>query len=197
MKIMITGQARSGKDHAAGILCEKLDIDFQSSSYILCESVIYPKLKQKYKYSCAEECFHDRMNCRSEWYDIITQYNIPDRTALASKIFEKGYVYVGIRNREELEAAKDKWDDVFVIWIDASERVEPESEASCTVTIDQADIVIQNNGKLSEFNKKLDKLCTLLKPHFKERLSLEGLNYPDLTMHSFKVTTPFEIFGSD
>lgn len=163
MRLYICGFGRGGKDVTAEYLRDRLGFKFSASSYFCAKLFIYGALQEKYGYSSFEDCFNDRHNHRVEWADMITKYNTPNLTKLSSNIFDSGNdIYVGIRRYEELRAAKEKWNDVFVIWVDAEGRVEDESAESCTVTIDQADIVIRNRGTLTEYYKKLDKLCKLL-----------------------------------
>lgn len=102
---------------------------------------------------------------RQRWYEEIKAYNTPDLTRLSAEIFKTNDAYIGLRDRDELDAAKERWPDVVVLWVDASERVEPESSASCTAGKDQADFVVENNETLEEFNRKLYKLSILLEPH--------------------------------
>jgi hypothetical protein len=45
-------------------------------------------LKVKYGYKTSEECFEDRVNHRSEWYDMICEYNLNDKAKLAKGILE-------------------------------------------------------------------------------------------------------------
>jgi hypothetical protein len=146
-KIMVLGHKRSGKDTFAKILNTKFGLKFDSSSYFCANLFIFEALKDKYGYKTAEECFRDRGNHREEWFDLISNYNKEDLTKLASKIFETNDIYVGLRSREELDAARDRWgQDLITIWIDSSERVPLESEKSCTIGLDQQmDYIVCNN----------------------------------------------------
>lgn len=167
LKIYLLGHARSAKDHAGEYLKKKIGMNFESSSYFLAKKFIFDALRGEFGYKTVDECFEDRHNHRKRWYGMITAYNTPDRTRLSSAIFDEFDAYIGLRNYEELEAAKKKWGRaVLVIWIDAEERVGPESEDSCTVTVDQADIIIKNNGTVEEFDAKLAKLAVILAGRF-------------------------------
>ena len=156
-KIMIIGYARHGKDTVGEIL-QSLGYKATSSSIYAAEKVIYPVLKQRYWYSKVEECFNDRFNHRDEWYELITEYNQHDKARLCREMIEDGYdIYVGLRNREELEAARHLYD--VVVWVDATERLGlTEDTSSCTVTKDDADFIIENNGGLAELEMKVVKI---------------------------------------
>jgi len=163
MKLMIIGMARSGKDEACEYLASKIRFTFKGSSYLAAEIFLYDLLKDELGYQSIEECFNDRHNHRKRWYDEITKFNTPDRTKLARLILEKSDAYVGLRNSDELDQLKrEMGDNLLVIWIDSSKRTPPESSDSCTVTIDQADIIVQNNGNLADFRAKLDKLAIFI-----------------------------------
>jgi hypothetical protein len=161
-KIHLTGYGEHGKDHACLYLKDKLNLSFVGSSYFCAQEFIYESIKDLFGYKSVEECFNDRRNHRDLWHNLIVLYNSEDKTKLSSKIFENNNIYCGIRCRKELDACKDKWPDLLVIWIDASERLEKESDNSCTVTKDQADIIITNNSDIPSFERKLDKLCFML-----------------------------------
>jgi dephospho-CoA kinase len=51
----------------------------------------------------------------------------------------------------------------LAIFIDASGRLEKEDPESMKMDIEDADIVITNNGTLEEFYDKLDRLYAMLK----------------------------------
>lgn len=157
-KILIIGYGRSGKDTAAEFFYTFFNMRFKSSSEMANEILIFDKLKDKYDYKTLEECFNDRHNKRSEWFDIIAEYNKEDETKLASKILETNDCYVGMRRREEVLACKGIGLFDLIIWIDASDRIPPEDVSSCTVTIDDADIIVTNNTDLKTFYNKLHKI---------------------------------------
>jgi hypothetical protein len=164
MKLFICGHARSGKDYAGEYLRKVLRISFDSSSYCAIKHFLYDKLKDEYGFTSVDDCFNRRHEegMRKRLFDEICAFNNEDPTALSAVIFAENDAYVGIRNYVELEAAKKRWPDAFVIWIDASGRVPPESIESCTISKDQADIIIENDGTVEEFDDKLSRLCRFI-----------------------------------
>ena len=165
MKLFICSGKRAGKDHAALFLKYNMGLKFQSSSYFAAEEFIFDALKDKYGYDNVGDCFLDRHNHRSEWYDLIREFNSEDLTRLSTQIFKTNDCYVGIRDANELAAAKVKWPCCLVLWIDADGRVEPEDEQSCTITKDQADMIIENKGSIEDFEKKLVKFSNLIRSY--------------------------------
>lgn len=161
-KILIIGHGRHGKDTVAEILAEHFDFSFMSSSMAAAKIFIFDKLKSKYSYKTFEECYEDRANHREEWYNLITDYNIKDRTRLAKSILEECDCYVGMRNPDELEESKKQEIFDLIIWVDASERLPEESKASMGVTKDMADLIIDNNKTVEQLTSKVIKLGKLL-----------------------------------
>lgn len=162
MKLLICGYARHGKDTFADLLCDRLGLTKVSSSEVALDKIIYPVLKDKYNYQSREECFEDRINHRSEWYDLIREYNEGDDTRLARDIYELCDVYVGLRSYNEFMAIKDQQLFDLSIWIDASDRLPEESRMSCTINKNLFDVVINNNGTLDDIVNEVDKLSEVI-----------------------------------
>jgi len=162
-KICIIGHARHGKDTLAEIFKQQLNMKFSSSSEFACNLFIYEKLKDIYNYNNPKECFDDRIYKRKDWFDLITKYNEKDKSRLAKEILKENDCYVGLRNKDELlKCIQDNIFD-FIIWVDASQREQLETNRSITVTKDFADIIIENNTTIEEFEKKALRLIELIK----------------------------------
>jgi len=151
MKILVLGTARHGKDSLAELLNEYYGMTFKSSSEMANELFIYDELKQKYGYNSPEECFEDRMNHREEWYLMICGYNMEDKSRLTKDIINKYDCYVGMRDLEEFKSSKDLFD--LIIWVDASKRLQS-NEVTNKISIDEAHIVLTNNGTFEDFQSK-------------------------------------------
>jgi hypothetical protein len=160
--IGIFGQARHGKDAAAEYWAEHFGLTYQSSSMAAAQIFIFDALKDKYGYKTLEECFEDRVNHRTEWFDLITAYNAEDETKLGTEIVKLTGCYVGMRRMEEAVACKKKGVFDILIWIDASERVPAEDVSSCTITKEVTDFTIHNNGTLEEFHERLQRIGKII-----------------------------------
>ena len=163
MNLLIIGHGRHGKDTVAELLAERLDLKIASSSHFIAEKVTYPALKDLYGYPDVEACFEDRHNHRAEWYNLIRDYNTPDLSRLAREIFAENDVYIGMRNKEELDACNEIRLFDIVVWVDAGDRLPPEPTDSMTITASDADYLICNNGTLSELSEMVDNLISYLK----------------------------------
>lgn len=163
--IYIVGHGRHGKDTVAEILRDNYGFTFTASSWFMADKVVFPKIKNKYGYTTVEQCFDDRHNHRGEWFDLIDKAN-PNGTELSEAIFKQNDIYVGIRNKRELDAVRsDSRFDPLVIWVDGSKRLEPEPSDSMSITINDADYVVDNNGTvddlIDEVNEFVDQLSWL------------------------------------
>jgi len=166
VSICIIGHCRHGKDSMAEILQEHFGLKFKSSSEAASEIFIYDELKDKYGYKTPFECFEDRVNHRSEWYDLICDYNSVDKARLAKGILEHANAYVGMRDSSEIkECIKQNLFDL-IIWVDASDRLPLEDVSSFNITKSDADIIIENNGSFEEFKERVIRLGnTLTRTH--------------------------------
>jgi dephospho-CoA kinase len=155
-KIIIIGYGRHGKDTVCDILKEKYNYNFMSSSEFCAEIVVYPKLKDIYNYNSVKECYEDRHNHRKEWFDLIISYNNTDLSKLGKEIFSQYDIYCGLRRKEELISLKENNVCDYIFWVDASKRLPPEDNSSCTVTPEMADYIIDNNSDLDNLYKNVE-----------------------------------------
>jgi hypothetical protein len=168
MKVLIIGLARHGKDEMAEILHEALGLTFASSSKMALDIFLFDKLSPEFGYKTKEECFEDRKSQekRNRWKKEISEYNTPDKARLARKIFSKHDIYVGLRDREELNAARAERLFDLCVWVDATDRVGlSEDASSIEVTKEDADIAITNNKSIEDFKEKVLRLFMLLPTH--------------------------------
>ena len=158
MKLMIMGHARHGKDTVADILREQYSIKCISSSWHACLAFVFDALKDKYRYTSAEECFNDRNQHRQKWFDLISAYNEQDKSRMAHEIFSEHDAYIGCRNSDEFIAIRDANLFDFAIWVDRSQHLPAENQESCTVSPHQADYLLDNNGSLHDLKLKIIRM---------------------------------------
>lgn len=171
---IVAGHGSHGKDEACKILARKTGLTFAGSSEVMCSRVIYPLLKDRFGYASEEECFADRRNHRDIWFNAICNYNKGDLARLGKLIFSEHNIYCGIRNKEELDAINEAKLSSCLIWVDASRRVPPEDISSMTVTKDDADYVLNNNGTLEYLEHGIDALISMLQMAGIMRRDLSG-----------------------
>jgi dephospho-CoA kinase len=161
-KLLIIGHGRHGKDTMAELLEDKYGMTFRSSSIAASEIFIYEKIKEKYDYVDAADCFHDRCNHRAEWYNMICEYNKHDRAKLAKDILKDSDCYVGMRDLSEIDECMKQRVFDLIVWVDASERLPKECSNSFNVPKNRADVVIYNNGTFAEFTDKVHAFGKLI-----------------------------------
>ena len=161
-KILIIGHARHGKDTLAGFWHDAFGLTFRDSSQRSAEIFIFDALREKYDYLDIRQCYADRVNHRSEWYDLICEYNKHDKARLAKDIMATSDAYVGMRSSEEIAACREQGVFDLVVWVDALERLPPEPASSFDITRNDADVFIENNGFENEFYHKSMALGSLI-----------------------------------
>lgn len=164
-KLVVIGHARHGKDTAVEFL-GKYGMTTAGTSLLLAEEVVYPVLKEKYGYTTVTECYNDRHNHRVEWYNIIKDFAEDDLARIGEMVFKDDDIYCGIRDVRQLYASRDVGIVDAVFWVDASQRLPPESRESCTVRMFDADYYIFNNTTLEEFEyNTASEFLRFLKDH--------------------------------
>jgi hypothetical protein len=164
-KVILIGHGRHGKDTVAEMLRTRWGMRFCSSSLFCAERVMMPAFAEfGLRYSDAEACFNDRHGSspvgdhREFWYKKISEYNHPDKARLARELLAENDIYVGVRDRRELWATRLVFPDALVVWVDASNRLEPEGAGSINVEPWMADVVLDNNGDLEQLQLGVDRL---------------------------------------
>ena len=152
-KLLIIGSARHGKDTACEIF-QKHGFAFVSASKIAAEHIILPAIGENYE--GIEDCYADRVNRRSEWFDLIAEYNRDDPAKLAKLVLSQSDIYCGIRARVEFDAAKSLFD--HIIWIDRSNELPREDSSSFELYASDANHIINNNRNLWFLNKQIKEL---------------------------------------
>lgn len=158
VKILVIGHARHGKDTVCEILKDKYGYSFMSSSEYCAENIIFPHLAPLYGYTTYTDCFTDRVNHRSEWFNIIREYNGSDPARLGKEIWSKYDIYCGLRNVEEMKTLRA--DSVYdlSIWVDAGNRVPKEDCSSITIDATMADYILDNSGSLEDLDKSISEI---------------------------------------
>lgn len=170
--IFITGHGRHGKDTVGDLLQRGGGYRACDSSSFVCEKAVFPCMTDLY--ASVEECYADRHNRREDWYTLISIHNEQGHE-LAEELFKSNDIYVGMRSKRELEAFKARHpEDCFVVWVDASKRLPPEPASSMTITREDADWVLDNNGTEEELAGKVGGLLMILsynmaKRHYEEK----------------------------
>lgn len=165
LKLLVIGHGRHGKDTVCEMLRDNYGYSFESSSQFCSKLFIYNNLKDKYEYNNEEACYNDRHNHRTEWYDAICDYNVPDPARLGREIFQAHDIYCGLRNKKEFHAMKNSGVFDYAIWVDRSDHLPPESKNSMSLEQWMADYTIDNNGTLADLEFNIKQLFSHIDPY--------------------------------
>lgn len=160
--LLIIGHAQHGKDTTAEIIQHLTGMTFQSSSEAASQIFLYDALKDKYGYASPLECFEDRINHRTEWHNLISDFNTPDKAALAKHILMSSRMYVGMRSNAECEEClrQGLFSLVLGVW---DPRKSLEHKGSFDIDIwEKSDFIIPNSGTLGDLTKRVEKLLPTL-----------------------------------
>jgi hypothetical protein len=160
-KLLVVGHGRHGKDTVCAML-EQYGYTFQSSSKFCSELFIFKELKNKYGYADEEECFEDRHNHRTEWYDMIHGYCSDDLAKLGRSLFFKHDIYCGLRNKREFFAMQNEEIFDYAIWVDRCDHLPTEDPSSMSIEQWMCNYTIDNNGDLARLTNNVHILMKTL-----------------------------------
>jgi hypothetical protein len=161
-KLLVIGHGRHGKDTVCDLLKEHYEFSFRSSSEFCADKFIYKELKDKYGYTSFKQCYADRHNHRSEWFDMIHDYCKSDYARLGKEIFQEHDIYCGLRNKAEYHAMRNEGVFDYAIWVDRSDHLPLEDKSSMNLEIWMSDFVIDNNGTLEDLKAETFRLMNYL-----------------------------------
>lgn len=155
-KLLIIGHGRHGKDTVGEMLRDKYGFKFTSSSWFCAEETIWDNWGCAV-YATLQEMYDDRANNRTLWAQMISAYNIPDKTKTAATMLSRGFdMYVGMRMKAELDACRDAGLFDYVVWVDRSKHLPEEPFESMQLREEHADVTIDNNGTLEDLAEAVD-----------------------------------------
>ena len=162
-KILIIGHARHGKDTVAGIIKDITGMTYASSSEVANDVFIFDLLKDKYGYKTKEECFENRIKHRTEWFDLICDYNKDDKARLAKDILQRHDIYVGMRNNEELQECKRQGLFDLVIGVYDKDKEHEPKESFDIDLFEEADFIIETSADIEWTRDQIEFWCNGLK----------------------------------
>jgi hypothetical protein len=155
---MVIGHARHGKDRVCEFISKHYKLSYESSSHFAARKFIFDLTKDKYGYTTPEECLEDRVNHRTLWYNLISEYNSKYPARLIEELYEENDIYCGLRSKREFHCARNQGIIDYTIWVDRSDHKPPEPKESMNLEPWMADFVIDNNGSLAETEQRVKEL---------------------------------------
>lgn len=146
MRIAVCGYGEHGKDTVSHMLSEMLGLKYAVSTSEAAAQVVFQLWGRHNGYDTAQDCWDDRREHRVRWANIIWDYNQPDGLTLYREMISDNDILNGIRRRNELVACVAAGLVHHSVWVDASKRLSAEPSASCVLSADDCDFVLDNNG---------------------------------------------------
>ena len=171
MKFLLLGHGGHGKGTVANLMWKLYNCSSISSSIAGGVLAVFPVLKERYGYPDFQACYDDRYAHRQEWFELIAQFNTPDKTRLSRQILFQYDGYDGMRSIEEFNASRHLYDVIF--YVDASERIPPDLTMQIPYDKDSM-VLIDNNGSPNDLRMAL---VGALRPHFGEPLTWRPFAY--------------------
>jgi hypothetical protein len=102
-----------------------------------------------------EEAFSRRHENRPLWFEVGNELRTPDPTHLARECPNEGEIAVGLRNSDEVKAARaERLIDLFV-WVEREVPADPTQ----TFGPERCDVIVRNDDTLDEFFGRLAALA--------------------------------------
>lgn len=157
MKLLILGHGRHGKDTVAEMIAKRTGMRHTSSSLFAAEKVVFKTMAHQYDTPAA--CYEDRHNHRQEWYELIKDYNTPDKSRLCRELLRDYDIYVGMRDSEEYEACMGDMLFDYVLWVDR--HMFRGDDLTMKILFDPVEMVyIDNNGGLERLSNNVDRFLS-------------------------------------
>lgn len=149
-KLAIRGPGRCGKDTAARWLATHTPLRLGRTT----SEIIAPHVAARLGLT-VEEAFARRHENRPLWFEVGNELRSPDPTYLVRECMKEGEIVVGLRNSDEVKAARAEGLIDLFVWVEREVPADPTQ----TFGPDLCDIVISNNGTLDEFHGRLRALA--------------------------------------
>ena len=157
-RIVVIGENQSGKSHIAKELARLLDVKYYNSSDILIDGFCEREKINR------NELVTNKNEYRDKLYNYGRELQFVDPACMIKPI-SNGGVVAGIRNKDEIAAAREQNLVDLVIWVDLSYRENqyPFFDGDMLVDSSDADIIILNGSTLDALNCKISRFAALIR----------------------------------
>jgi hypothetical protein len=153
-KIIFVGEGRAGKDTACEYLAKITTLVNAGTTSKYLAKFVAQKLGISEEEAYAKR--HESDETRLLWYHTGNEVREAGPTTLLREAFKYGDISGGLRDLKEVVAAREEGVADLIVWIE-NKRVTKDP----TVMFDSsvADIVIENNGTIEEFERKISRFA--------------------------------------
>jgi hypothetical protein len=149
-RIAICGPGRCGKDTAARWLAANTPLRLGRTT----SEIIAPHVAARLGLT-VEEAFARRHENRPLWFDVGNELRTPDPTYLVRECLKEGEIAVGLRNSDEVKAARAEGLIDLFVWVEREVPADPTQ----TFGPERCDVIVLNTGTLDEFFGRLAALA--------------------------------------
>jgi len=152
--VLFCGHGRAGKDTACEYLAQITTLrNAGTTSKYLCE---YVAQKLGLPVDVAYARRHESNEMRTFWYNAGNELRGRDPTTLIRQALEHGEITGGVRDYQEIVAARDEGIIDIIVWVE-NNRVPPDPTVKFTER--ECDLVIVNNWDLPEFYRRIERFA--------------------------------------
>ncbi len=149
MKILVLGNRYSGKSTVAGVLS---DLIKSRGGYIDTSTIIIQQFAAANNLSPGEIA-QNKESYRDDLFNYARSIQEEDPAYFVDQALGTSDIVCGVRNKDEVEATKHKFD--LTLWIDRSTAERSSTEM---VGPEDADVVVDNDGTISQLRFQLEEI---------------------------------------
>lgn len=153
-RLAIVGRGRCGKDTAGDFLKDHYNLRFVGGCSWAGKEYVAERLGIS-----VEEAWATRHLRRMEWYNILNEYRKDDWARLIRRVFETSDFVCGIRDGEELRAAREEGLLDLIVWV---ERAQAPFDPTLQFGPEDCDVVITNHTTIPDYLNKLNRFAKSL-----------------------------------
>ncbi len=171
--LAVCGHGRVGKDTACEWFRDNTPLTFVGGCSWAAREYMARRLSEEREHVVSpEEAYLDRHKDRDKWYRYLNEYRAHDAAALVRDVLKTGDIICGIRDGDELKAARQAGLFDLAIWIHREVPLDP----TLRYTVDDCDIIVNNCGTIPEFHSRLKNLAIALRIYGKRDCSIREMS---------------------
>jgi len=152
--IMFVGHGRAGKDTACEYLSKITWLKNAGTTSKYLAEYVAMKLGIPVEEAYARR--HESDDMRNIWYNAGNELREHGPTTLIRRALENGQITGGVRDHDEIVAAREEGIIDIIVWVD-NNRVKPDPTVKFTER--ECDLIIPNHWSLEEFYRRIERFA--------------------------------------